>query len=594
MRLIEISLVLAFTLIVFFFGLPIMFINDEWITGNQLNQLDIGSQIIFSEGKFGSNDDGTEGAYFTKRDNILQYSSYLPISSYSVLFVVKYIGYYIPFLFSTIIAFAMILIGIQIRNLASPERKVFICSYILIIISLVFFGLNIAYYAPIPLDLDTSPYEILGVYFYHLIVLSLLLFIINSISTLLFSTNKFSLFATISCITCSSYLFWATTLKDHIDTVFLLTLILYLCLLSIHKKDIYYLPAASIVSGLLIWVRPEYGVIIAGTVFIIYGIILFFNENNYPPVQKFLLLGLAPVCTFIGSIPLLVGNYFTTGNAFLLAWQVQSATQEMTEEIANASAIPGDTTITTVISTIIHRLTPQTDSLLTDIYGFLIQPATLKMPLLALTPLFVLGLLLLPFIYIYLHKRVTKDEWIIIGLLGTFVLVTILAYATSITGLGASMGVYPDVRYLSPVYLPLNLIGLLLIRKVIPYDCIPKIITGFVAVIALGIPLVIGIMTYFHSSFDFWDMFLYINGISPVLIYISIGVAFLSICFKIFGVIEKDYYVIPIAFLLGIPLLWQIALMIIGNFYPGIFISYPPLLPAVRALFEYLAGFSPG
>jgi len=571
MRLIEIFLAFLIILIVISFGKPLMFINDEWITGNQLNQLDKGSQILFSEGKYGANDDGTEGAYFSKRDNLLQYSTYLPMSSYPLLYVIKHIGYYIPFLILTFIGFLLILIGVQLRSSACPQREIFTLSRILIFISLVFFVLNIVYYAPIPLDFESSPYEILGVYFYHLLLFSILLFIINSISTLFFSDTKFSLFAVISCITCSSYLFWATTLKDHIDTVFFLALILYLVLLYINTKDIYF----------------------AGTIFIIFGIVLFFDEIKYSTAHKLLLLGLAPVCTFIGSIPLLVGNYFTTGNAFLLAWQVQSTTQEMTEGVTTISAIPGDTTFTTVIYTIIHRLTPQTDSLLSDVYGFLIQPATLKMPLLALTPLFVLGLLLLPFIYLYLHKRITKDEWVIIGLLGTFVLVTILAYATSITGLGASMGVYPDVRYLSPVYLPLNLIGLLLIRKIIPEDVIPKIITGFVAVTAFGIPFVIGVMTYFHSSFDFWDMFLYINGISPVLIYISIGVAFLSICLKIFGVIKKDYYIIPVAFLLGIPLLWQIALMIIGNFYPGIFISYPPLLPAVRALFEYLSGFSP-
>jgi hypothetical protein len=53
---------------------PGLYTNDEWITANQLHQLDIGHQVTFSEGKYGVTANGTVSAYFTYRQNVLMYS----------------------------------------------------------------------------------------------------------------------------------------------------------------------------------------------------------------------------------------------------------------------------------------------------------------------------------------------------------------------------------------------------------------------------------------------------------------------------------------------------------------------------------------
>ena len=243
----------------------------------------------------------------------------------------------------------------------------------------------------------------------------------------------------------------------------------------------------------------------------------------------------------------------------------------------------------TVTGTIIRRLTPGTNTLASDIYGFLISPLTLKVPLLAITPLFILSLLLIPFIYLYLKNMVERNEWITIAILGTFVIATFLAYSTSITGLSNSVGVYPDVRYLCPTYIPLNLIGLLILRKIFSdKNEIKKILIIFCAVLIPGILLLTGLMTYYHSVLDFWEMFLYLNGITPVIIYILLGLSFIVISLKILNITRVNYEIVMIALLMAALVIWQVSIMMIGNFYPKVFTGYPSLLPIMRELFEYL------
>src|SRR5512138_3001996 len=50
---------------------PAIYMNDEWITANQLHQLDAGHQLTLSEGKYGVTANGTVSAYFTSRQNVL-------------------------------------------------------------------------------------------------------------------------------------------------------------------------------------------------------------------------------------------------------------------------------------------------------------------------------------------------------------------------------------------------------------------------------------------------------------------------------------------------------------------------------------------
>ena len=76
---------LVIFLIAFFFIVTItspgLYITDEWITTNQIHQLDLGHQVIFSEGKYGVMENGSVSGYFTARQNVLMYSLALPLTA---------------------------------------------------------------------------------------------------------------------------------------------------------------------------------------------------------------------------------------------------------------------------------------------------------------------------------------------------------------------------------------------------------------------------------------------------------------------------------------------------------------------------------
>ena len=91
---ISIILVLAGFSFCICFGIssPSLYMNDEWITTNQLNQLFTENQLIENEGKYGKLFTGEMGAYFTTRDNYLAYSLMLPVISVPALSVIVMAG----------------------------------------------------------------------------------------------------------------------------------------------------------------------------------------------------------------------------------------------------------------------------------------------------------------------------------------------------------------------------------------------------------------------------------------------------------------------------------------------------------------------
>jgi len=64
---------------------PAVFINDEWITLNQLRQIDESHQVIMNEGTYGVFKDGTSTPYFDYRNRFLGYTLMLPILSVPAL-----------------------------------------------------------------------------------------------------------------------------------------------------------------------------------------------------------------------------------------------------------------------------------------------------------------------------------------------------------------------------------------------------------------------------------------------------------------------------------------------------------------------------
>lgn len=562
---------------------PLIYMNDDWITANQVYQLDIHHQILYAEGKYGFFENNTPKAYFKAKGNLLPYTSYLPIMSYPTVYLGKHFGESISFIVSIFWSLLLILFSLLLRDIQIENKNFQFLIRLLIPFSFTVFFANLILYERVPFNVQYSQYEVLGVVFYHIIICSLLVGIIFLLCKLIFKDFYYSLFGTIVCFSCSSYLFWTTTLKDHIDCVFLLALIIYSVLLFQKTNDIWYIPTSFILSGLLSWIRPEFGIFILGTVFFLYFITLlkykYTNKNFY---QKFI-LNISPIFAIIGFIPLLIGNYLTTGNPLILAWQIKPPS------ITKPSEIPSETTLSTIINHYLYRLTPNTNTPLQDIYGIFLNPATLKLPLFAITPFFVLSILLLPITRYYLNIQLDKNEKKTILTLILFVIITIIAYTTSLTGLSNSMGVYPDIRYLSPTYLPLTIIGLIIFQKiqVIKID-IKKFLKFYLISFSIGILLMLGFLTQYHNKLFFWDVFLLLNGTTSIFIYLLITVTFLSLNLKFFNYIKGNYLYIPISILTALPCIWQVSLLLLCNFYSYLFSGYPPLLPIINYFFNSL------
>ena len=133
-----------------------------------------------------------------------------------------------------------------------------------------------------------------------------------------------------------------------------------------------------------------------------------------------------------------------------------------------------------------------------------------------------------------------------------------IAYISEFPILNTDPGVTPDVRYLSPVYLPLNLIGLLILSK------FPNIIQTAQYLIKCAI-------TFFCLLMPFFIVGIFLNArhnnqFSYISSSLSIWVLILEICI---GVIIALFFYIPniqnrtgpllslIALIVVIPLLWN-------------------------------------
>jgi hypothetical protein len=69
-----------------------IFVDDEWVSAQQLRQLGEGHQITITEGPYGYFANGTMGNYFAYRDGRLMYSMALPIISFPIYELIKLSG----------------------------------------------------------------------------------------------------------------------------------------------------------------------------------------------------------------------------------------------------------------------------------------------------------------------------------------------------------------------------------------------------------------------------------------------------------------------------------------------------------------------
>jgi hypothetical protein len=240
-----------------------VFVDDEWVSAQQLKQLGEGHQIVTNEGTYGYYANGTTGKYFEYRDNRFMYTMALPIVSFPIYESIKISGDdYTRIIFIALWGLLGVLIFqylYNMRKISIKYMKMGIGSITLLML------LNVFLYHTFPTTGEFTPTEVLAIVFTNIILFGLFSVMLHKIIDKLFEdTTRFKLFAFITLLSCTSLIFWVGNCKDHVLTVLVATTILYYLIKYEQEKSMTSLSIALFLTGILAWVRVEIGAGIFG------------------------------------------------------------------------------------------------------------------------------------------------------------------------------------------------------------------------------------------------------------------------------------------------------------------------------------------
>lgn len=561
---------------------PGILMNDEWITLNQLYQISHNSQITFNEGKYGTLFTGELDSYFVAKQNYLAYSLFLPVVSLPVLHIIHVTSDNFRLLFLCIWASIGYITLALFRKFFVYNKRDEIISLCLFIIFTALFISNIIFYRPFPAESEIRPVETAAIIFMGSVLFSLMTPLLYGTFIQFLNNRKTAIISSIITLCCSSYLIWAGSAKDHILVAFLVTCIFFLISLIINHQSGVRWFFLFLICGLLCWARTEYGVVV------LLGLVGWFVWKNIFPqyvdkrrsLQKIIIaVGWAGGGTLCGLIPFFYNNIITTKNPFIPPQYIYIATRNLpvdqTAEIIESNAITHiNSGVFSMIWKVISFYMP--DSIdISDLYGIMIDPQNGGVGILFIVPL------LLPacgFFFAHrknIHKNYTVKSQMMIHFAIFFIFISFLAYLRVLHGSNVSFGVLPDMRYYSPLYVPLNIVSILLLSPIIS-STTEKVFKIFItAIMCFPISYILIILSLSTQGASFQDFMVPLE-------YMMIVFGILSI---ILATISKEYpfsnktllYVILI--LVVIPLTFQIIdTVITGHQKPNGYTYWLPIL----------------
>lgn len=573
---------------------PSLLLTDEWVTVNQLSQLHNGHQIIFNEGKYGYFENGTASNYFIQKDNYLAYPIFLPLISLPAYWLIDLFGDNI--IFFILYLWIVLLIAIAlVLNSFFPEHTYFRkwrWTNGLIIVSFVLLFTNLIFYRPFPVTGKDSYPEFIAIAFTNVVLFAILAVMVYEINRTIFKDSSYSIFGTVLCITSSSYLFWTSFCKDHALVAFLFTAIVFMTVKFLFTTNNWYLPMAFILTGLLAWARPEIALFVfaALCLFIAYVCIVMRERvtitHTLPPV-------VAPFFTLIGAIPFCINNYLFTRNIFVPAW-ILWGSKSLSVKINVSEPIPvqevSSGTLESLIQFIFSNTSIQPSTFLSDVYGVLLNPQSGSMGVLPLVPLFMVALLILPTLWVSGNLNFSREEKHVLMTMVLLALGVFLAYVHRIIGMNTSMGVVPDIRYLSPIYLPLSIIGLVVIGKV-PFiiSNVKTIMKWIISIWVFVIPISLVAMSRYYPFSESWALLF-----RPLNTILSLGIFFVLLLVVTCFIVTLFYYktetpaIILFALLCAFPYIWQIDTTYLVRFYGTGLGGYSFWIPVMLRTFEFI------
>lgn len=482
----------ALTFIVFLLSLffiitvsnPALYMNDEWITANQLHQLDIGHQVTFSEGKYGVTQNGTVSAYFTSRQNILTYSLAFPVTALPVVKAFGLLGDNFRLIVIMIWSLCLVLTALILDTFYPRYARIYgirILFPVIVLALLLFMG-NILLYKQFPFSAPDAPFEVAALVLTNHILFALMVTLVFGTSRRILDNLPLALFGTFACVSCSSYIFWAGAAKDHMLTTTVLAGIIFLYVLYLmhgRMRDAFLSFAAM---GLLIWVRPEVGFFVTILAGLFFTIPLFRRVLKKETSPSRFLRSLIPLAgAFVGGIPFFINNLLITHNPVIPILDLPRAMEQAGSVIATPLPQEQLSTIPATINPVINLDLPSTISRLGEMIshsllsgftvdnlgggfaGMMTFPHNGSIGFLIMCPLAVIAVMAL-----LLWKKeimeTIKDKPVFFFLFIMAVAV-FLSYITHFSSMNTSHGIVPDMRYLSPAYIPAVLVSMLVLSK---------------------------------------------------------------------------------------------------------------------------------
>jgi hypothetical protein len=580
---------------------PALFMNDEWITANQVHQLDIGHQVTFNEGKYGVWENGTASVYFESRQNVLMYSLALPLAALPFVKLFGLLGDN----FRLIIIFIWSIIPVLIALLVDGYYPRFSwfhgvkLTFFAMLLGLFLFLVNILMYKQFPFSAPDAPFEVAAIVLANHVLFALTVFVVFETCRHLFKDLWMALFSTFSCIACSSYIFWAGTAKDHILTVAVFAFVIYFFIVYLSVGRWRDATLSFISTGLLIWVRPELGAFVAFFIMLFFCIVLLLKTSrNVIPFNQLVKSLTSIAGVVIGALPFFINNLLVTHNWLIPAFDLQRNLAQSGEAYQGVSTFrqvgiqyltpgPGDSlnpvaTLPKVIDMIQFQLlsgwTPESIWNYTGVFFF---PKNGNIGFFILCPLAIIALISA----LVWHKRLFEkhDSSNVMSL---FLIVAVCAvftcYLPIAAGMNTSMGITPDMRYLSPAYLPAGLISMVVLSRTPllekPKESQKRGIVCSVVLVPLLLVLMFLVSPYWALPSGFPGFFEYII-VSEVILFCGILILY---CFFYNGTVS---FLDSLSYLLVLIIVTVLAFQIMLTFLIAVaikFNGYPLWIPLIR------------
>ncbi|MCC7556635.1 MAG: hypothetical protein KO254_11105, partial [Methanoculleus marisnigri] len=298
--------------------------------------------------------------------------------------------------------------------------------------------------------------------------------------------------------------------------------------------------------------------------------------------------------TIIGAIPLLINNALVTGNHLVPAFYVYEkkilagasgeeiigAGEAVNGVVQSVPAPPGG--ISGFLSVLANHFSPSWSTLPGDIFGILFAPASGNMSLVAISPLIVLAIILLPVIYLDWRRGERPQNLAVVAFLAVIACAVWVAYIRSLPGLNASHGIVPDIRYLAPFYLPAGLLGVYAISRFNgEYNPRKRTLLQMVVLVVSAPVLLIVMMLIYPTGAQYADYVVFFARIVFVLLAVTLALIAARKRFEI----PHAWIAAAMLLLIAVPFAWQ--LMMVFLYSAAKFNGYPLWIPLVETFYEH-------